>query len=279
MLFTDKCQNFATDRILEAAFYIDTERGNYMKTIVVCDDVEIERLLLKEILCQYFEEINEEVSIVEYDSGETLIADVEEGYIAMDLLFLDICMKKLNGMETARKIREKDKAVIIIFITNMAEYAIQGYDVEARGFILKPVRYRLFSQQMDRALRELESKKVEYLSLQFPTGVRNVGLKDIFYMENREHYLHIHLEHEIITFYCTIKEMEKTNVQKAIKEYEQYVTEEQPKDAPYKRLCILYRKNNDLENEIRILNKAIEVLSKKKPGKEDWFEKRLAKLS
>ena len=57
------------------------------------DDVEIERLLLKEILCQYFEEINEEVSIVEYDSGETLIADVEEGYIAMDLLFLDICMK------------------------------------------------------------------------------------------------------------------------------------------------------------------------------------------
>ena len=63
------------------------------------------------------------------------------------------------------------------------------------------------------------------------------------------------------------------------KEYEQYVTEEQPKDAPYKRLCILYRKNNDLENEIRILNKAIEVLSKKKPGKEDWFEKRLAKLS
>ena len=88
MLFTDKCQNFATDRILETAFYIDTERGNYMKTIVVCDDVEIERLLLKEILCQYFEEINEEVSIVEYDSGETLIADVEEGYIAMDLLFL-----------------------------------------------------------------------------------------------------------------------------------------------------------------------------------------------
>ena len=70
MLFTDKCQNFATDRILEAAFYIDTERGNYMKTIVVCDDVEIERLLLKEILCQYFEEINEEVSIVEYDSGD-----------------------------------------------------------------------------------------------------------------------------------------------------------------------------------------------------------------
>ncbi len=71
----------------------------------------------------------------------------------------------------------------------------------------------------------------------------------------------------------TIKEMEKTNVQKAIKEYEQYVTEEQPKDAPYKRLCILYRKNNDLENEIRILNKAIEVLSKKNPEKKIGLKK------
>ena len=70
-----------------------------MKTIVVCDDVEIERLLLKEILCQYFEEINEEVSIVEYDSGETLIADVEEGYIAMDLLFLDHMMTEYMYMK------------------------------------------------------------------------------------------------------------------------------------------------------------------------------------
>ena len=90
MLFTDKCQNFATDRILEAAFYIDTERGNYMKTIVVCDDVEIERLLLKEILCQYFEEINEEVSIVEYDSGETLIADVFKYFFHLFYFFITI---------------------------------------------------------------------------------------------------------------------------------------------------------------------------------------------
>ena len=139
MLFTDKCQNFATDRILEAAFYIDTERGNYMKTIVVCDDVEIERLLLKEILCQYFEEINEEVSIVEYDSGETLIADVEEGYIAMDLLFLDICMKKLNGMETARKLRQIQCKVPIIFLTASPDYAIESYEVQASGYLLKSI--------------------------------------------------------------------------------------------------------------------------------------------
>ena len=88
-----------------------------MRTIVICDDVEIERLLLKEILCQYFEEINEEVSIIEYGSGETLVADVEEGYLDMELLFLDIYMKKLNGMETARKLRQLQCKVPIIFLT------------------------------------------------------------------------------------------------------------------------------------------------------------------
>ena len=76
----------------------------------------------------------------------------------------------------------------------------------------------------------------------------------------------------------TIKEMEKTNPQKAIKEYEKYVQSESDKDAPYKRLAILYRKLRQDENEIAVLEKAIEVLSVKKPGKEDWFVKRLEKM-
>ena len=74
----------------------------------------------------------------------------------------------------------------------------------------------------------------------------------------------------------TIKEMEKTNVQKAIKEYERYVESKQAKDAPYKRLCVLYRKANDYDNEVRVIETAIEVFDGTK--KVDYFEKRLAKL-
>ena len=75
----------------------------------------------------------------------------------------------------------------------------------------------------------------------------------------------------------TLKEMEKTNVQKAIKGYESYVESKQTKDAPYKRLCILYRKANDYDNEVRVIETAIEVFADndKKLG---YFEKRLAKL-
>lgn len=75
-----------------------------------------------------------------------------------------------------------------------------------------------------------------------------------------------------------IKEMEKTNITKAIKEYEKYVEEGQAKDAPYKRLVILYRKNNNYDDEVRVLNKAIEVFEDN-PKKLAYFKKRLDKLS
>ena len=75
----------------------------------------------------------------------------------------------------------------------------------------------------------------------------------------------------------TIKEMEKTNMQKAIKEYERYVEAKQAKDAPYKRLCILYRKANDYDNEVRVIETACEVF-KDNDKKLSYFEKRLAKL-
>ena len=75
----------------------------------------------------------------------------------------------------------------------------------------------------------------------------------------------------------TIKEMEKTNMQKAIKEYERYVEAKQAKDAPYKRLCVLYRKANDYDNEVRVVKTAIDVFAGN-DKKLAYFEKRLAKL-
>ena len=76
---------------------------------------------------------------------------------------------------------------------------------------------------------------------------------------------------------ATIKEMEEANLKKAIKEYERYVESKQPKDAPYKRLCVLYRKENDYDNEVRVLETACEVFADNEK-KLAYFEKRLAKL-
>ena len=76
-----------------------------------------------------------------------------------------------------------------------------------------------------------------------------------------------------------IKVLEKEDIEAAAREYEVYVKEKATSQAPYKRLCILYRKMNKYDDEVRTLNAAIETLSKLNPGKEDWFQKRLDKLT
>ena len=76
----------------------------------------------------------------------------------------------------------------------------------------------------------------------------------------------------------SVGNMKEKYFAEAIKEYEKYVESGSDKDAPYKRLAVLYRKLGQDENEIAVLEKAIEVLSEKKPGKEDWFKKRLNKM-
>ena len=169
-----------------------------MKTIVVCDDVEIERLLLKEILCQYFEEINEEVSIVEYDSGETLIADVEEGYVAMDLLFLDIYMKKLNGMETARKLRQIHCKVPIIFLTASPDYAIESYEVQASGYLLKSFSEEKLMKLLNRILKTDMKRRV---AIKNRRQYRYPCTDDIMYIDSDKHNVTLHLSDgsEIIT--------------------------------------------------------------------------------
>ena len=88
------------------------------------------------------------------------------------------------------------------------------------------------------------------------------------------------LGHELdLERFLVVGKSEKENINsnnKAIKEYERYVESKQPKDAPYKRLCVLYRKENDSDNEVRVIETAIEVFEGTK--KVDYFEKRLAKL-
>lgn len=177
-----------------------------MIRIAIVEDEPESREQLIRYLRRYEDENDVKFQVTEYKDGLDILDEYGGQF---DLILLDIRMKFVDGMETARKIREKDRNVIIVFITNMAQYAIQGYDVEARGFILKPVRYSAFSQQIARVCRELESREDKYINIQLPGGMRSIRLRDILYIENESHYLHIHLKNETVVFYCTIKEMEQ----------------------------------------------------------------------
>ena len=130
-----------------------------------------------------------EFAVTEFADGMELLDDYRPVY---DILFLDVEMKHLDGMETARRVRELDKDVIIVFITNMAQYAIGGYAVGALDYVLKPVPYFAFSQQLRKAEEQLRRRARHYLALPVEGGMRRLDSSLIYYLESEGHRVHFY---------------------------------------------------------------------------------------
>lgn len=121
-----------------------------------------------------------------------------EGYHAdVDILFMDIQLPVMNGMEAAKKIRETDEKVLIVFVTNLAQYAVEGYDVNAFDFILKPVEYDGFRMRFARIIKELEHRSADkYINISSKSGFRRIKLADLLYVEVINHDLIFHTREE-----------------------------------------------------------------------------------
>ena len=133
-----------------------------MIRIAIVEDDRHDREALKKCLNRYEKENQVKFSVTEFQDGEDIVTDYTASY---DLIILDIEMAFLNGMKAAEKIRELDTNVIIIFITNMPQYAIQGYKVNALDYILKPISYFSFSESMVRALAKIKTPEKEYITI------------------------------------------------------------------------------------------------------------------
>ena len=110
-----------------------------------------------------------------------------------DLIFMDIDLPGVNGMEAAELLRTYDERTPLIFVTNLAQYAVRGYEVDAIDFIVKPVSYYNFSMRMDKAVRAMRRNERAYLSVATRAGVRVLPLADIIYVETLNHDLIYHL--------------------------------------------------------------------------------------
>lgn len=131
------------------------------------------------------------VEIQTHPFGDGL--QILEGYQPVyDLILLDISMPGLNGMETARRIRAADTGVVLVFITSMAQYAINGYEVGALDFVLKPITYSAFSLRLSRALSRLRPKERSQILLTLSGGVRKLNINDIYYVEVQNRKLCYH---------------------------------------------------------------------------------------
>lgn len=110
-----------------------------------------------------------------------------------DIILFDIDMPGTNGIDTARQVRKLDENVTILFITNMAQYAISAFEIEAADYILKPVEYYDFAMKFRRAVKWAVQRGGRELTLDTVDGIRRVKISDIVYMEALNHYLTYHM--------------------------------------------------------------------------------------
>lgn len=137
--------------------------GRPMPRIAVVDDQPDMRQQLCSMIDQYSRENNCMLEVTTFSDGAQIITNYCKGF---DIIFLDIEMPELGGMDAAERIRTVDPDVVLVFVTNMAQYAIRGYEVDALDFVLKPVNYYQFSTKLARALQRVQRRKGGQIALQ-----------------------------------------------------------------------------------------------------------------
>ena len=160
----------------------------FVLLVAIADDDARDAALLKGLVEEYFAKNNTAVMIHVFSDGLDFIRSSENH----DIVFLDIQMGKLDGLETARFLRKIGKESILIFVTNMAQFAIRGYEVDALDFIVKPASLASITYVLDKAMKRLSGGNSATFSLKTPDGTISLSANDIVYVEVFDHNLVYH---------------------------------------------------------------------------------------
>lgn len=182
------------------------KRDVTMINIAICDDEQVILDRIKKLVTDFFHNQNIEIKIFLFLSGEELLSSDKD----IDILFLDIQMRQLNGIETARKMRNKSYKGFEIFITVLKEMVFDSFEVQPFDYLLKPVKYDSFKKTMERLLLSMKRADKENLLIQRGTESSIVSFDEIIFCEiiNRKVYLHFKSE-DVIDYYDKIENLEK----------------------------------------------------------------------
>ena len=118
---------------------------------IVEDNIEDQKTLIT-FLHQYEKENNQVFEVSLFDNGQKLISELSKDF---DLVFMDILMPLENGFEVSKEIRRQHFSGQIVFVTNMVQFAIMGYEVDALAFLVKPISYFQFESIMKKAVKKI----------------------------------------------------------------------------------------------------------------------------
>ncbi|MCF0228245.1 MAG: response regulator transcription factor [Parasporobacterium sp.] len=162
-----------------------------MIRIAIVEDNQQEADYLIKTIERFGEEHNETFCITHFNNAVIFLDQYRPDY---ELIFMDIDMPLINGVEATKKLRKIDDKVVLIFVTALAQYAIQGYDVGAMDYLLKPVNYNVFKTKMTRALTAVSKNKGKQIVIRTDNKVKVIDVKNIIFIEMYNHYLNFHID-------------------------------------------------------------------------------------
>ena len=177
-----------------------------MINIGICEDELHYRVTIKDMLGDILSTYSINYKIYEFSSGEELLSNYPKD---LDILIMDIQMKIINGMDTARKIREFDQNLEIIFMTSFSEFMQEGYEVKAYRYILKPISERKISRNILPCINEIMKKKNNYLTINVKNYVDRIKIDSIVYIETDRPNILIYTNDNKYTTKMSISKIDK----------------------------------------------------------------------
>ncbi len=159
-----------------------------MFRVAICEDEKVVLDFESSLVGKWADSVEAALELDTYISAEQFLFESEDK-APYDLLIFDIQMKGLNGMELAKKLRARGCDAVIIFITGVPDYAIEGYEVGAVRYILKPVKEEVLKGLLDSVWEERKKRSEDFFVLGQGADLEKISFEKIIYIEARGHYV------------------------------------------------------------------------------------------
>lgn len=158
--------------------------------IGICEDNSVFREYENQLVNKWAEKNSYKITVDVYSSAENFLFESEDK-IEYDLLILDIQMGNMNGLELAKTLRKRGFSGFLVFLTGVKDFAIEGYEVGAVRYLLKPIKEDEYFKVLDYVYENYQHKEKEYFLLKIGSDVSKIPYENIVYVEARGHYVHL----------------------------------------------------------------------------------------
>lgn len=182
-----------------------TREGKRVISIAIVEDDAADLARLTECLRQYQQEHSLHFSVRAFSHPSDFLDTYRSDF---DLIFLYIELPVFSGIEVAQELRKIDTVVTLVFVTNMEQYAVNGYEVDALDFVVKPINYYRFSSMLGKALTRIARREEKEIIVSGGSSMTRLPVSQIYYVEIRDHLLVYHTEHGSFEAWGKLTELE-----------------------------------------------------------------------